>query len=159
MKIFLTYNHETIGKIYPQIASNVTGEISGLLIPNSNFFNIRRYLVKYNEIFQGKPAENIIEKTLDNLLRRKYRKLENLYQDIGIIANGIKISGPNSKILIIDNFITTGNGNPIINVEAWNLITINTEVAIPTYKAEYKYPSSPNMVITIEKEGERIFDY
>ena len=159
MKVHLVFNKVEIGEIFLHSGSIITREFKGLLIPNEKFIEIRPTITKYNEIFNHFKSSNLIDKTLDNLLKKKYSNLKEKYSQLAIKNENDILSNSETKILINDNLMRTGLGNPIINVESWNLQTNKLTEEFVLYQIEFPYPSSPNQIIEIKKKNELILEY
>lgn len=129
------------------------------LVSLMEYYDIRSSVRKYNEIFMVPKTSNIIDATLDNMLKNKYKKLEHFYRQIGIKIDGEKITDTESEVRIIDNLIKSGNGNPILNVACWNLRTESLKERIPIYSAEFNYPATPHYLVKIEINGETVLEY
>lgn len=159
MKINLVHKEIILGEIYPQIASKSTGELKGLLVVTKDYYDYRSLITKYNEIFKSPNSNNLIDSSLDKMLKIKYKELAISYAKLEIQINGRNICNELSRIKIVDNLISTGKGNPVIDIESWNLETNSLEMEFKIYCAEYKYPSEPKNQITIERNGEIILEY
>jgi len=159
MKINLVYGDKIIGEIFPMSGSFKTREIKGLLIPTKAYFELRSSINKYYEIFHPIRAENLIDKTLDKMLQKKYQKIKLIYMDIGLTIDNIKLSNSETEIRIIDNLTNTGLGNPILHIEAWKLKTEHIDEELRIFHLEFKYPSSPNHVIEIKSKKQLILEY
>lgn len=157
--LYLVHKNKILGEIYPQIASLKTREFRGILIPSDIFYEYRSILNKYDEIFNVKQTSNLIDISLNVLLKIKYKKIKTFYSDIGIMYDKIKISDAETEIRIIDNLIKTGLGNPIIFIESWKLKTDELPIKFEQYNIEFVHPSSPNHIIEVKKNGETLFEY
>ena len=159
MNLNLTYKGAIIGQILPELVSIETKELKGLLIPTSRYHFLRSSINKYNEIFNQPKSENIIDKTLDNLLRNKYNDLSAIISGLSIELNGSKITNNKTEIRVIDNLANTGLGNPIIYIESWNVNTETIDTDLNTYEIKYEYPSSQINTIEIKNKEDEIREY
>ena len=159
MKIELKHRTNTIGEIFTTTASKTTKELKGLLIPTKDYQNIRSKINKYNEIFHNPKSKGIIDKFLDQQLKKKYKDLNNWFKEFQITVDDDSITDANTEIDIIDNLTTTGLGNIEISINAWNL---NTEILshdFKIYSIEYAYPSEPKNIIEIKYDHKLIIKY
>lgn len=159
MEIHLIHKSVIVGRIYPNIASNKTGELKGLIVPNEEYHKIRAFINKYSEIFNAPKSKGMIDKILDNLLKKKYGRLKNSYSQIGISIDGEMVTNNKSKIDIYDNLVKSGLGNPIINIEAWNLCLGELGSEIDIFRIEYKYPSTTRHTIEIKSRNQIVLEY
>ena len=159
MGLFLKYGDLILGEIIPQTASIKTKELKGLLIPTDNYFKYRSQIIKHNETFNNYNSSNLIDNALDKMLKNKYKDLKTLISEFKIILNDYEITSSKSEVQIIDNLMKTGLGNPIINIESWNLNTDQITHEFETFNMEFAYLSNSSNIIEIKKANEVLRKY
>jgi hypothetical protein len=159
LKIELTHRGIIVGEIFPTIASRITKELTGLLVPSKEYHEICNYIHKHNEIYQNLKANKMIDRFLDKLLEKKYINLKRWFSEFQINVDEKPITDTHSEIRIIDNMTKTGLGNKEITIHAWNLNTDNIYQDFKIYSIKYLYPSEPKNIIEIKHRSEIVLNY
>ena len=159
MRIKLKHSGIIIGEIFPTIASRITKELKGLLVPTKEYKEICNNIHKYNEIYNNPKSNNMIDRFLDKKLEKKYTDLKNWFNEFQITVDEKPITDTHSEIGIVDNLTKTGLGNTEISIHAWNLNTDNISQDFKLYSIDYVYPSEPKNIIEIKHDGEILLKY